>query len=113
MNDIFYTKGPSMVGHLNCCGVAARMLSQMWGSDEKKCAINDCGDKYEAYFCNEKHEIVIVSHPRSMKIVKIVLLDSKVISLLQFKGRVQLSKIFSKVYFSRLSFRAYRRRQRL
>ena len=31
VNDIFYTKGPSMVGHLNCCGVAARMLSQMWG----------------------------------------------------------------------------------
>ena len=39
VNNIFYTKGPSMVGHLNCCGVAARMLSQMWGSDEKKCAI--------------------------------------------------------------------------
>ena len=36
VNDIFYTKGPR---HLNCYGVAARMLSQMWGSDEKKCAI--------------------------------------------------------------------------
>ena len=30
MNDICYTKGPSIVGHLNSCGVAARMLSQVW-----------------------------------------------------------------------------------
>ena len=34
VNDIIcYTKGPR---HLNSCGVAARMLSQMWGSDKKK-----------------------------------------------------------------------------
>jgi len=39
VSAICYTKGPGMVGLLKSCAMAARMLSQMWSSDEKKCAI--------------------------------------------------------------------------
>ena len=39
VSAICYTKGPGMGGPLKSCAVAARMLSQMWSSEEKKCAI--------------------------------------------------------------------------
>ena len=39
VSAIFYTKVRGMVGPLKRCAVQARMLSQMWSSDEKKCAI--------------------------------------------------------------------------